>query len=194
MEILINFIKDIHPLSNNSFQKLLSISEVVSYKSGEHLCKIGDINHKIYFILNGITRTYIKETPDSPEVNKAIACSGSLTSSLRSAVTLTPTNIGCQCLTDCLMLVVDENALAKLRKEYNDFSEFMYRALELEYTKLEENIVNLLSKDATERYLILRKKIKDIDKLIPQYHIASHLGITPIQLSRIRKKLLITDK
>lgn len=194
MEILINFIKNIYPLSNDSFQKLLSISEVVSYKSGEHLCKIGEINRKIYFILNGVTRTYMKETPESPEVNKAIACTGSLASSLKSTITLTPTNVGCQCLTDCLMVVVDEDALTKLRQEYNDFSEFMYRALELEYTKLEENIVDLLSKDATERYLILRKKIKDIDQLIPQYHIASHLGITPIQLSRIRKKLLTADK
>ena len=45
--------------------------------------------------------------------------------------------------------------------------------------------------DATQRYLKLCKKIPDIESLIPQYQIASYLGITPVQLSRIRKKMKV---
>lgn len=194
MEVLINFIKDIYPLSNESFQKLLSITQVVSYKSGTHLCELGAVNDKIFFILDGVTRTYMKESSDGPEINKSIACSGNLASSLKSAIDKSPAKIACQCLTDCLMVAVDEEQLTSFRENSNEFSEFMYRALEVEYTKLEESLIDLLSKDATQRYLILRERIKNIDQLIPQYHIASHLGITPIQLSRIRKKLLTAAK
>lgn len=190
MEILINFIKEIYPLSNEGFQKLLSISQVVSYKAGDHLCEIGAVNNRIFFILNGVTRTYMKESPDSTEINKSICHSGSLATSLKSAIDRSPAKIACQCLTDALIVETKEEDLAKFRQESQEFSEFMYRALEVEYTKLEENLIDLLSKNATERYLDLRQKIKNIDQLIPQYHIASHLGITPIQLSRIRKKLL----
>ncbi|NIJ44554.1 CRP-like cAMP-binding protein [Wenyingzhuangia heitensis] len=190
MEILINFIKDIYPLSNEDFQKLLSISSVVPYKSGDHLCKLGNVNEKVFFILNGVTRTYMKESSDSQEINKSISCSGSMATSLKSAIDKSPAKIACQCLTDCLIVEVKEDDLTKFRQESVEFSEFMYRALEIEYTKLEGALIDVLSKDATERYLILRKRIKNIDQLIPQYHIASHLGITPIQLSRIRKKLL----
>jgi hypothetical protein len=43
--------------------------------------------------------------------------------------------------------------------------------------------------NATESYIKLRKQIPDIDSLIPQYQIASYLSISPVQLSRIRKKL-----
>lgn len=190
MEILINLIKDIYPLSNEDFQKLLSIAQVTPYKAGDHLCELGSINNKVFFILNGVTRTYMKETSDSPEINKSIAYSGNMATSLKSAINKTPARIACQCLTDCLIVEVREDELTKFRQQSSEFSEFMYRALEREYTKLEEALIDVLSKDATERYLILRKKIKNIDQLIPQYHIASHLGITPIQLSRIRKKLL----
>ena len=43
--------------------------------------------------------------------------------------------------------------------------------------------------NATERYLKLLSKYPDISERIALHHIASHLGITPTQLSRIRKAL-----
>ncbi len=190
MEVLINFIKDIHPLSNEDFQRLLSISEIVSYRAGEHLCEIGKVNDKVFFILKGVTRTYMKESSNAIEINKSIACSGNLATSLKSSINNKPAKIACQALTDSVIVCTKQEDLIKLREESKEFNQFMFKALEMEYTKLEEALIDLLSKDATERYLILRDKIKDIDQLIPQYHIASHLGITPIQLSRIRKKLL----
>jgi hypothetical protein len=42
--------------------------------------------------------------------------------------------------------------------------------------------------NSTERYIKLKKEIPDIENLIPQYHIASYLNITPTQLSRIRRE------
>ncbi len=52
-----------------------------------------------------------------------------------------------------------------------------------------KRISELSSLNATERYVKLKKEIPDIDNLIQQYHIASYLNITPVQLSRIRKEL-----
>ena len=54
---------------------------------------------------------------------------------------------------------------------------------------MEKRIFDLSSLDAKQRYLKLRKFIPEIDALIPQYHIASYLNITPVQLSRIRKDI-----
>ena len=41
----------------------------------------------------------------------------------------------------------------------------------------------------SERYEILKKRIPDIDNLIPQDQIASYLNITPVQLSRLRREM-----
>jgi len=43
--------------------------------------------------------------------------------------------------------------------------------------------------DADKRYLIMRERFPTIETIVPQYHIASYLGISPTQLTRIRGKL-----
>ncbi|MEN8765174.1 MAG: Crp/Fnr family transcriptional regulator [Wenyingzhuangia sp.] len=188
MELFLNFINNIYPLPEEILKKLLSSVHVKSYKNGEHLSELGAVNNKLFFIIDGITRTYMKL--QSSEINKSIKAPGQLAGSLKSAMDKEPAQIACQALSDIVVAEITVDHLAELRNEYPVFGEFMYKALEIEYTNLEKSLIDLLSKNATERYLILRETIKNIDQLIPQYQIASHLGITPIQLSRIRKKLL----
>ena len=55
--------------------------------------------------------------------------------------------------------------------------------------KLFLKLDNLFIEGFNKSYLKLIGQIPEINDLIPQFHIASYLGITPVQLSRIRKKL-----
>ena len=59
-----------------------------------------------------------------------------------------------------------------------------------------EKELQLLTLDAAERYALLQARYPELEQLVPSYHIASYLGITPISLSRIRamkkNKFLIT--
>ena len=43
--------------------------------------------------------------------------------------------------------------------------------------------------NAEQRYLIFREEFPDLEMKIPQYHIASYLGISATQLSRVRRKM-----
>ena len=52
----------------------------------------------------------------------------------------------------------------------------------------EKNEISLIIDDATTRYENFIKIILILKIRIAQHHIANHLGITPTQLSRIRKK------
>ena len=74
-------------------------------------------------------------------------------------------------------------------KTYHDLSLLHSQALERSFIRTEERIYELSVLNSTERYLKLKKDIPNIDNLITQYHIAAYLNITPVQLSRIRKKL-----
>ena len=53
----------------------------------------------------------------------------------------------------------------------------------------EKRELDIVLKDAEERYLDFIKYKPGIETRIPLHYIASHLGITPTQLSRIRKKI-----
>lgn len=54
------------------------------------------------------------------------------------------------------------------------------------YIKKEMKERLLLMNTAEERYLQFLKEFPGLEKRVPQYHIASYLGITPVSLSRIR--------
>ena len=52
----------------------------------------------------------------------------------------------------------------------------------------EKREIELVMLGASEKYEIFKKEHPNLENLIPQYHIASYLGISPTQLSRIRAK------
>lgn len=58
------------------------------------------------------------------------------------------------------------------------------------YVHLLQRVARISSDTAEERYLKLIQSHPNIIQLVPQYYIASYLGIKPQSLSRIRKNLL----
>jgi len=53
-----------------------------------------------------------------------------------------------------------------------------------------QRIANSFSEDAEQRYLMLIKNHPNLLQRVPQYLVASYLGIKPQSLSRIRQNLL----
>ena len=56
------------------------------------------------------------------------------------------------------------------------------------FTKSTQRATNLTNLDATDRYKALLKENPMIHERVPQYYIASYLGIKPQSLSRVRAK------
>lgn len=54
----------------------------------------------------------------------------------------------------------------------------------------DERILNTISMTGAERYEALIQKYSTLEQRLPQKHIASYLGVTPVFLSQIRKKNL----
>jgi hypothetical protein len=72
----------------------------------------------------------------------------------------------------------------------NDLKWFQILYLEKNWViDKEKREVALVQENATERYLRFKENYASLEQRIPQFHIASHIGITPTQLSRIRKSL-----
>lgn len=71
----------------------------------------------------------------------------------------------------------------------NDIAVIYANVLESIFLLLEDKSYDLSALNATELYLKLKKQIPDIENLIPQYHIASYLNVSAVQLIRIRKEI-----
>jgi len=61
---------------------------------------------------------------------------------------------------------------------------------EIFFVQKEQREIEIVLLDADRRYSLFQKQFPQLEQQIPQYHIASYLGVTPTQLSRIRRKRL----
>jgi CRP-like cAMP-binding protein len=94
------------------------------------------------------------------------------------------------CLTKCEVYIANYKDFMEATKDDIYLSLMYVKFLEYAFIKMENKTHQLSNLNATERYLSLKQDITDVENLIPQYHIASYLNITPVQLSRIRKEIL----
>ena len=185
---LFKFMNNISPLSEESFKIYMDMCENKVYKAGTIITEIGSIPEHLFFIQSGVSRSYSVSDKGSEYIRSLIS-TGNILAATEALITKTPSKIACQCLTDCDVLEINYNTLMEKCKENTEISAWYTKTVELHYAHLQKTNDELLTLNATQRYLILQKRIPNIDNMINQYHIASRLGITPIQLSRIRKKL-----
>jgi CRP-like cAMP-binding protein len=76
-----------------------------------------------------------------------------------------------------------------LYDKFPDLERVGRRLAEFYFVDKEQREIEIVLLDAEKRYQIFLQQYPGLSQLIPQYHIASYLGVTPTQLSRIRRKL-----
>jgi hypothetical protein len=93
-------------------------------------------------------------------------------------------------LEESLIFEIDFACYRQLLLEKDDLKLFQIRYLEKNWLLAKDaREIEIVQEDATTRYLRFIEEYPNLVDRLPQYHIASHLGVTPTQLSRIRKKL-----
>jgi CRP-like cAMP-binding protein len=84
--------------------------------------------------------------------------------------------------------LIHKKDLFLLYKQLPKLQELSRSIVEKLYIEISEKYESFFIKTAEERYLELINSEPDILKIVPQYMIASYLGITPEGLSRIKKR------
>ena len=164
------------------------------YKKGDVISFKDDIWTSIMYINSGIIRSYIINdegkdytrqfyfnTDESRTANLFVVDLSSLSTQL-------PSNRNFEVLTDSEVVIFSKKDLYTLYNNYKMWEYVGRRMAELAYIDMDLFYYNFLTKTPTQRYQYLQATMKNILDKIPQYHVASYLGITPISLSRIRNK------
>lgn len=180
-------VSSIYSLPKETLIALRKKTEFKQFKKKEQLIKEGEYQTKFFFLISGIARAYIVDE-NGKEFTRSIFTAPSSIASLRALIKNTKSTVNFDCLTDCEFFVGNYYDFIELTKTNIDISNVYSRMLEKGFLRA-ENRVYELSLTAVEKYKLLQEQIPNIDNLIPQYHIASYLGVTNVQLSRIRKKM-----
>lgn len=188
MEVLYKFSNSITPISREVFNIVAPHLTHFKCDANTILCNVGDEAKYVYFIVSGIVRTSV--TTDKGKIfTRELYTNNQFCGPVSDLIKNKPSSYIYETLTDCEIIRSEHKEVKKLYEQYPELMRFEIKMLEHVYMKMEKTIISLGTKDAKERYLNLLERHKDLENLIPQYQIASYLGITPIQLSRIRKRL-----
>ncbi len=157
-------------------------------KKGDYFVREGQIAKELAFLEKGVVRVFYRSNKGI-EYNKQFFINPALVGGYTSLITGKPSRINQQALSDCTLKVAQYADIQALCAAYPDIERAARILAEHYFVEKEEREIEIVLLDAEERYLIFQKQFSQLEQQIPQYHIASYLGITPTQLSRIRKKL-----
>lgn len=188
MNELVKSITALNDVSYQSINELLDISSFKSYSKKEVLCQRNETPEKVYFIKSGIIRVF-STNENGTEFNKSLFFTNHFAGSFSALIRKMPSEVTVECLTDCEVIEANYAEADKIISDNLELATFSRRLLEKMFISFEKRQTELATQTATERYLNFLKRYEKVEHKIPQYHIASYLGITPIQLSRLKKDL-----
>ncbi len=188
MFLLKDFTSRFKGFPEESINSFLNLATEVNYNKNEIVTKTGDISKEFYIIKSGVIRSFYADEKGK-EYTRTIFVAGKTTGSLGSLISGMPSKLTYNCLTDCILYRFTYKEFKTLAEKDNHILRLYSKILESIFILMESRIHELSVLNATERYLKLKKEIPDIETLIPQYHIASYLNISAVQLSRIRKEI-----
>ena len=185
---LLSYIRTISPLETQTLLELQQCFKPLSLKKGELFVKEGEYAQQIGFLKTGIVRAFFLNEKGK-EYTKQFFTELSIIGAYSSLITKQPNKIAQQALTDCEILVANFNEIEKLYAKFHDLERLGRKIAELYFLEKEQKEIEMALLDGKKRYVLMRKKFPTIETIVPQYHIASYLGISGTQLSRIRRNL-----
>ncbi|MBP1993222.1 Crp/Fnr family transcriptional regulator [Paenibacillus eucommiae] len=150
-------------------------------RSGEHA-------RSIAFCVEGLFRFYY-DSEQGKEVNKSFCGRGEFVAAFSALLLKVPSSLHIQALEDSDLLIVSYDVFVSLYERHICWERLKNRLVEKLFIKKEQREKELLLCSAEQRYHIFVEEYPELHERIPQYHIASYLGITPVALSRIRRRM-----
>ena len=162
--------------------------DVRNYLKGQYVVQQGDICKFECFIISGCTRMFHLDS-DGQEHVIMFSIEDWWTSDMGSFLTQTPSDFNVQCLENTKMVQISHDVVEELYEEIPKLERFFRKIVEKAFVASQKRIVRNFSLTAKERYLYFKENYPEMERRIPQYQIASYLGITKEFLSKIKSEL-----
>ena len=182
-------INSYYPISESTFHELLKMASLINLKKNEELITQGTVSRQFCFLYSGYMIAYINDA-GGHSYNKNIFVEGDWVGSMVSNISRKQSEFTIKAVTNCVLLSLPYSKYRDLIFQSEDLKLFYIHYLEKNWViEKEKREVSIVMDDAQLRYEKLLLLHPNIESYVPLQDIASHLGITPTQLSRIRNKL-----
>ncbi|MBE9585215.1 Crp/Fnr family transcriptional regulator [Mucilaginibacter sp. JRF] len=163
----------------------------IELKKKDYFAERGKVCQLFGFITNGSVR-YFSVREDGEEITNYFSFTGELTSSYKSFVRQQPSLVYIQALEDTSFICISHSNMQKLLNNPqlgHKMERFGRLVAEYYLCCYEDRVQAFITQSPEERYVKLLQDGQGVLQRIPQHYIANFLGVTPVSLSRIRKRI-----
>lgn len=180
------YLKEKFSFSEGDRQLFLACFVKKSIQKKDYFLREGDYCRHIAFVEKGAFIFYM--LLDGEEKVCDFAFENNWVTQYKSLFNQIPSELNIRALENGEILVMDMEKVKILSETVPEIQKVRASMAEEYFSQSTERASNLINLDAKGRYEALIKDIPQIHQRVPQYYIASFLGIKPQSLSRIRKE------
>lgn len=175
-------------LSLEELMQIFDLATVKTVEEGGVYIKEGSTSRKLAYIKEGLVRAhYLQENGE--EITLLLHWEDNFFGSYDAIFFNRPSRFTYQAMEPTIILEVDYDQFMDLLNAQPKFGKAKDYFLNSMLAESLERVESFVMLNPEERYLNLIKKKSNIVQRCPDKYIATMLGITPVSLSRIRKRL-----
>ena len=157
-------------------------------KKGEFLLTEGQICKHIIFVEEGLLRFYSIDEEGKEHILQ-FAPENWFLSDRGSIYFNQPSSYFIAAIEDSTVALLDQHFVERASNQSAEFRNYNEYLLQNHIRHIQNRVNLLIGATAEQRYLAFVELYPDLMRRVPQWMIASYLGITPESLSRVRKEL-----
>lgn len=178
-----------HVLRDEEIRFVLDSVSVKHFKKGTILLQEGQIPTACYCNYQGCVRQFYLK--DGEEKTTFFYTEGQPIATITSEVLRKPAKFYLECVEDTFLTVMPYECESELFRRFPKFEAYGRLDMERRLIEYQEMLAAYITTTPEERYLNVLKDRPDLVHRVPQYQLASYLGIKPESLSRIRKRIMM---
>lgn len=167
---------------------IISHFKPLSLKKGDYFLESGKINRHVGFLKKGLVRYFVYK--DDEESTFEFTKDGEFISDYQSFNKKSPSLQNIQAIEACELLIIDYPGLQKIFNETKHGNYLGRMVIEHRFDVMVSQLLDVYMQSHEERYKKFMNHYSDLTQRIPQYLIASYVGVKPPSLSRIRRRFL----
>lgn len=187
-DLFLHTLKEITTLESQEEQMFLKAFVPFYLKKNEYFLQSTQVNTRLGFLCKGLVRYYVFKNEE--EATLEFTKEGEFVADYGSFISKEPSIQNIQALEDCEFLVIDYDKLQELYKISRNANLLGRTIIEHRFIIMVNQLLTVHRYSPEDRYSYFLKHYKDLAQRIPQYLIASYVGVKPQSLSRIRKRIV----
>ena len=188
LEKFAQYLRDRLSITDEQASEAVSCLKTKTIKKGEILLNAGDLKSESYFINSGLLRYFSIDEKGKEHIIQ-FAPENWMLSDRDTFVFNEPSVFYIEAIEDTEVVVVKKDFFSAIQNIVPEILQLNILMLHNSIRFMQKRINMLLSATAEERYLDFIKLYPNLTLRVPQWMIASYLGVTPESLSRVRKDL-----